>query len=121
MMAAINAQVDAALQAGQITTIAPTSVLAYELGWGGATKGATKSVYGLTFTFDGSNWTLASAPSPSGPYANAAGNCPIGYINTTGGPNGLCVQSVGIGSYGMGKRTMTHARRINYQRKSRFA
>lgn len=66
-MAPINAQVASQLKTGQITTISPTSVLAYELGWGEATKDASKSVYGFTYTFDGSNWTLETTQRAANP------------------------------------------------------
>ncbi len=92
-MAAINSQVDANLQAGIIPIIGGNSVLAYELGWGGAAKGVSETVLGQTYTFDGTNWNHVGAPGP------------------------------GMSGYGMGRgrRTMTGASRFNYQRKSRFA
>jgi hypothetical protein len=60
-MQAINTQVDAELQAGQVPQIGGNSVLAYMLSWGGAAQGTIKTVYGLTYNFDGTNWNLQTA------------------------------------------------------------
>lgn len=126
---ALNNAVDALLQAGSIQTINGNSDLAYMLGWGGAAKGVTQSVYGHTYTFDGTNWQLTStAAGSSNPTADASGNCPSGYVNVTGlpGAQGYCVKASGTSGYGLAglaapAGTMTRAYRINYRRKSRFA
>ena len=59
-MTAINAALQTELQGGQIPTIAGNSVLAYMLGWGGASAGATQTVLGDSYSFDGTNWHLTS-------------------------------------------------------------
>jgi hypothetical protein len=67
-MKAIGATLNPQIAAGQIPQIAGGSVLAYMLGWGGASTGASKTTSGETYTFDGANWNLqASAPAPAPP------------------------------------------------------
>jgi hypothetical protein len=103
-MQAISAQVDQELQAGQIAQIAGGSVLAYMLGWGGGTKGNSKSVYGLTYNYDGTNWNLQASGGGSNTtanlVANGAGNCPAGYMNPTGQPGAPCVAAQSIAGLG---------------------
>jgi hypothetical protein len=65
-MNSINAQLQTELGAGQIPTINGDSVLAYMLGWGGAAGGASKTVLGDTYTFDGTNWNLQSSAALAG-------------------------------------------------------
>jgi hypothetical protein len=64
-MNAISGTLDPQIQAGQIPQIAGGSVLAYMLGWGNASAGQSQTVYGETYTFDGTNWNLQPASAPT--------------------------------------------------------
>jgi len=65
-------------------------VLAYMLGWGNTSApGTTKAIYGLRYTFDGTNWNLSGV---SGSSATAGGGgaacvpvpCPANYSAAPG-------------------------------------
>jgi hypothetical protein len=62
----IHDQLVTELQGGQIPQIGGGSVLAYMLGWGGAASGATQTVLGDTYKFDGSNWNLVGSAGGAG-------------------------------------------------------
>lgn len=62
----LNPQLSTNLGQGQIQQINGNSVLAYMLGWGGATAGQTQTTGGDTYTFDGTNWNLQPASGVSG-------------------------------------------------------
>jgi hypothetical protein len=59
-MQAIHDQLVTEFDAGQIPQIAGDSVLAYMLSWGGQPNGATETIAGETYTFDGTNWNLST-------------------------------------------------------------
>jgi len=71
-MKAISGTLNAQIQAGQIPQIAGGSVLAYMLGWGGASPGATKTQSGETYAYDGANWNLQQAPSSAAAMTTAS-------------------------------------------------
>ena len=113
-MQAINAQVDQELQAGQVPQIGGNSVLAYMLSWGGATKGATKTVYGLLYTFDGTNWNLNGAGvSGLGTILNNPGTdlyTGFYFSNGSAGPDPVGMGAIADGAFGHSRvpRHMVH-------------
>jgi hypothetical protein len=98
---ALNAQLDTELQNGQVKTIAGNSFASFNLGWGNGVKGATKSIYGQTYTFDGTNWNLASITCPAGQTYSAD-------------HGGVCVAS-GVSGLGISSRAFRGPRQ-NYLR-----
>jgi hypothetical protein len=127
-MQALSGQLNQEIQAGQVQQILGTSVLAYMLGWGGASAGQSKSTQGQTYTFDGTNWNL-QAPAPAATPATPAAPAPP--TTTTATPtNARAVNPRPIrhpivhpamGAYLTTGQPMVHTSRSNYRRKSRFA
>jgi hypothetical protein len=107
---ALNSAVDALLGSGQVKTIAGNSDLAYMLGWGGGTKGQSKTYGQYTYNFDGTNWVLGIPAAGSQNTPGLVWTCPSG--------GGACYYAQkGVSGYG----TQTRAYQTNYVRKQRFA
>ena len=86
-MQAINAGIDAAIQAGTVPMIGGNSVLAFMLGWGSQVAKSSRTISGQTYIFDGTNWNL----QPAG--------------------------TAGMSGYGLGAVMMTRGYRRNYVRR----
>lgn len=93
MIQAIDSGVISALNAGQIPTIGGGSVLAYMLGWGGASPGQVKSAGGYNYSYDGANWQLQGAVSSGG--GGTSGGGTSGGGTSAGGTQPASVQLVG--------------------------
>ena len=79
-MNAIDSQLQSELSTGIIPTINGDSVLAYMLGWGAQKVGATETVLGHTYAFDGTNWNLGKTPVAKG--VHGATRIPMGMIHS---------------------------------------
>ncbi len=83
-MDCVQATLDQELSSGSITQILGTSVLAYMLGWGGASAGQTQSTSGYTYKFDGTNWNLQGSSGTSGLGFFASGRVPMRGVHGMG-------------------------------------
>ena len=59
-MSGVSSQLNANIQSGTIPQILGNSVLAFMLGWGAQAANTSKTIFGQTYIFDGTNWNLTS-------------------------------------------------------------
>ena len=59
-MSGVSSQLNANIQSGTIPQILGNSVLAFMLGWGAQAANTSKTIFGQTYIFDGTNWNLTA-------------------------------------------------------------